>query len=233
VHGHDGLNETNESNDTLSETSTMKTTNTVPKRAALIAVLILGSNAWLSAQDTNVDRIEVIGAGLKPQQEKTTADMSTNSQSSQVTKINKGSSLMGTVVKNQQGEQLGKIRDLVIDFNSGRVAYLVLDSAIGYFSSPRFHAVPLAAFQPDPTGTSLILNADKAKLDRSEGFAKDNWPAVTTAAWGAEPFWKDSQGTSGSPEKQDLDQQNTKGQQTNESKDATIEPKTSPPQPQQ
>jgi sporulation protein YlmC with PRC-barrel domain len=190
VRGHRGLNKTNESNDALKKTFTMKTTNTLARRAALMTVLILGSSAWLSAQDTNEDRIEVLGARLDRQQEKTTAGLSTNSQSAQVMKINKGSSLIGSTVKNQKGEELGKIRDLVIDFNSGRVAYIVLDSATGLLGPQKLHAVPLRAFQPDPAGTSLVLNADKGKLERSEGFAKDNWPAVTTATWGAEPFWK-------------------------------------------
>ena len=194
MRGHYGLNRTNESNEALKKAFTMKHTKTLAKRSALFAVLILGSSAWLSAQDTNLNRIEVIGSGLGRPQEKTTADMNTNSQTSEVLKINKGSSLIGIVVKSQQGEELGKIRDLVIDFNSGRVAYLVLDSASGLFSSPKLHAVPLLAFQPDPTGTSLILNASRSKLDLSEGLAKDNWPAVTTATWGAEQFWKDPPG---------------------------------------
>jgi len=211
----------------------MKTTNTSAKRTALVAVLLLGSSAWLSAQDTNSDQIAPLGGELGRQQEKTTAALSTNAQSSQVMKINKGSSLIGTTIKNQQGEELGKIHDLVIDFNSGRVAYLVLNSAPGLFSSSKLHAVPLRAFQPDAEGTSLVLNADKAKLDGSEGFAKDNWPAVTTATWGAEPFWKDSQGTPGSREKHGLYDQKTKDQQTKENKDTTIEPKKTEPQPQQ
>ena len=193
----------------------MKTTNTLVKRVALIAVLLLGGSAWASAQ-TNQGQLGEPEGGPASQQDNVTAGASTNSQSSQLMKINKGSSLIGATVKNQQGEELGKISDLVIDFNSDRIAYAVLNSETGLFSSSKLHAVPLRAFQPDATGTSLILNADKAKLDSSESFDKNNWPAVTTATWGAEPFWKDAPGSSGAPEGRDMGQQNTKEQQDKE-----------------
>ena len=190
----------------------MKTTNTLAKRAALIAVLLLGSRAWVSAQ-TNQGQFGQPESGLVRQQEVKTADTNTSRSFTQVMKINKGSSFIGATVKNQQGEALGKIRDLVIDFNSGQIAYVVLDSETGLFSAAKLHAVPLRAFQPDAAGTSLILNADKDKLARSEAFTKDNWPAAGTAAWGAEPFWKDTQGNSGSLEGHDLDQQNNQERQ--------------------
>lgn len=205
----------------------MKTTNKLTKQVALITVLILGSSAWVSAQP-NPEQIGQPEGGLVRQQGTITTDASTNSQSLQAMKINKGSSLIGATVKNQQGEKLGRIHDLVIDFNSDRVAYVVLASEVGLLSAGKLHAVPLRAFQPDAEGKSLILNADKAKLDRSDGFAKDNWPAVTTATWGAEPFWQDAQGASSSQEGRALDQQKIKEQQDPENKDSAIEPNADP-----
>ena len=184
------------------------------RQAALITALILGSGGWVSAQ-TNQGRANPgqynpdqstgqynqgqynegqpghPGIQMDRQPAAINADRSINNQALPLTKINKGSSLIGATVKNQQGENLGKVRDLVIDFDSDRVAYLVLGADSGAFSSEKMHAVPLRAFQPDATGTSLILNADKAKLEASAGFDKDNWPATATGVWGAEPFWKD------------------------------------------
>src|ERR1051326_7963188 len=209
----------------------MKATNTSPKRAALTAALTLGSSAWLSAQETQT-LIEQPEGGSRRQHEKKTDGLGTSDQSSQPMKINKGSSLIGTTVKNQHGEALGRIHDLVIDYNADRVAYVVLDSDMsrphpgmaseptevmakpadgkgsiaplalyppgfdqaslliydpavarwvkggssgtGIVSSHKLHAVPLRAFQPDFAGTALILNADKDKLARSEGFDKNN-----------------------------------------------------------
>ena len=143
-------------------------------------------------------------------------------QSSQPPQINKGSSLIGTTVKNQQGENLGKITDLVIDYDSERVSYVVLDSGAGNLNAQKLHAVPLRAFQRDAAGTSLILNTDKARLDSSEGFANNNWPSTATGTWGAEPSSKDGR---------DLNQQKLK-QQQDEENNKRIELKESEPEPQ-
>jgi sporulation protein YlmC with PRC-barrel domain len=212
----------------------MKNTNPLAKPAALIAVLVLGSSAWLSAQTTQAPIGQPAGSPAR-EQATSTAEPGATNQASQLMKINKGSSLIGTTVKNQQGEILGKIRDLVIDFSSEKVAYVVLDSGAGLLSAPKLHAVPLRAFQPDAEGTSLILNADKEKLASAAGFDKNNWPAMTTAAWGAEPFWKDAPATSSSPEAKDAEQQSIKAQQDKqyqEFKDAKVAPKKTEPQPQ-
>jgi len=209
----------------------MKTTRTLVKRTALIAGLVLSSGAWLSAQTPQAG-IERPAGGLDRQQDKYAAALGTTNQSSQPLKINKGSSLIGTTVKNQQGETLGKITDLVIDFNSERVSYVVLDSASGVLTAQKLHAVPLRAFQPDAEGKSLVLNAEKAKLDRSAGFSKDNWPAVATPAWGAEPFWKDAKGTHDFPEPRALDQRYIQDPPNEDSQDTTKGLKNTEPPPQ-
>jgi sporulation protein YlmC with PRC-barrel domain len=108
----------------------------------------------------------------------------------EVKKVNQCSELIGTVVKNQQGERLGKIKDIVIDFSKDRVAYVVLETSHGAFSADKLHAVPLRAFQPSEDGKSLILNADKDKLANAEGFSKDSWPSPSNPTWGAQPFWQ-------------------------------------------
>jgi sporulation protein YlmC with PRC-barrel domain len=173
----------------------MKTT--LGKRAALIAVLALGSSTWLNAADglggSPIGGAEA-GAPLGPQLR---LPVVRTTNQGQVLEINKSSTLIGATVKNQQGEKLGKIRDLVIDLNSERVAYAVLGSPGMFFSAEKLQAVPLRALQPDATGTSLILNASKENLASSPGFDKANWPEVGTAVWGAEPFWKENQRTNG------------------------------------
>lgn len=165
------------------------------------------------------------GSGLDRQQNRTGT-----SQAAQPLSINKGSSLIGTTVKNQQGETLGKITDLVIDLKSERVSYLVLDSGAGISSTEKLHAVPLRAFTANSEGTALTLNADKAKLGSSEGFTKDNWPTVGTATWGAEPFWKDTQEADDSAQKRALEQQYIQDQINQEPKDASKDFRGTKPQ---
>jgi len=125
-----------------------------------------------------------------------TSSTSTSATSGdQVTKINKASQLVGMTVKNQQGEKLGKIDDVVIDLSGEKVAYCVLSVSQGAFSADKLHAVPLRAFQPSADGTHITLNADKEKLAQAPGFDKENWPSPSNPSWGAQPFWQE-QGTS-------------------------------------
>jgi len=126
-----------------------------------------------------------------PQPGQPRSSQTTTSTAMGVKKINKASELIGMDVKNQQGEKLGDIKDVVFDFTSERVGYVVLSADPGALQAEKLHAVPLKAFQPSADGTSLILNADKQKLASAEGFAKDSWPNPSNPSWGAQPFWQD------------------------------------------
>lgn len=217
------------------------------KQIALIAALIVGSSAWLPAQNNNQgqNQGQTPSQGLGGQRQigqpadqtlrtdQKSTNLTTGAQSMQPVKINKASSFIGSTVKNQQGERLGKIHDVVLDFNSDRVSYVVLSTSSGILSSEKLHAVPLRAFQVDSDGTSVTLNSDKDKLTTAESFDKNNWPSMNNTTWGAEPFWKDRQSTNTQSTidptgKQDADQQykGDKGDRTNPTtpKDSEIKP---------
>jgi sporulation protein YlmC with PRC-barrel domain len=103
-----------------------------------------------------------------------------------ISKFNKASGLIGMNVHNSQGENLGEIKDLVLDLHSGKVSYAVL--SVGGFLGigDKFIAVPPSVFTMG-ADDKLVLNADKAKLQQAPGFAKNNWPDVENPSWGA--FW--------------------------------------------
>lgn len=100
----------------------------------------------------------------------------------QVTDANKASELMGMKVVNRQNEDLGKIKDIVVDFESGKVAYVVLSSGTGFFGAGgSLIAVPVAALTPRDGAEGFIMDADKARLEQAQGFDADNWPAIDAA----------------------------------------------------
>jgi sporulation protein YlmC with PRC-barrel domain len=107
-------------------------------------------------------------------------------QSGSPTNINKASSLIGMEVRNQSDEKLGKIEDIVLDLNSGKISYAVLNAG-GPFRS-KLVAVPVNAFTAGPDQKHLLLNADKAKLEAAKGFDKNTWPSVSNPDWGADTF---------------------------------------------
>ena len=119
------------------------------------------------------------------------SSQTTTTTTTEMRKINKASELIGMDVKNLQGEKLGDIKDVVLDFTNERVGYVVLSADPGALQAEKLHAVPLKAFQPSADGDSLILNADKQKLASAQGFSKESWPNPSNPSWGAQPFWQE------------------------------------------
>jgi sporulation protein YlmC with PRC-barrel domain len=90
--------------------------------------------------------------------------------------IPKASTFIGSLVENQQGESLGKIGDLVIDPNAGRITYAALSYGSVLGLGGKLFAVSWEALQLQPDGKTFVLNVAKETLENSPGFDKDNWP---------------------------------------------------------
>lgn len=84
--------------------------------------------------------------------------------------------LSGDKVRNAEGEDLGKLEDLMIDLESGRVAYAVISFGAGFMRSGKLFAVPWASLTVDQKDKELILNVTREMLDTAEGFDEDQWP---------------------------------------------------------
>src|SRR5512140_1951572 len=87
------------------------------------------------------------------------------------------SKIIGEEVVNRQNESLGKIHELVIDAQDGRLAYAVLTFGGFMGMGTKLFAMPWKAFEFSNTENKLILNVDKKKLEHAPGFEKDAvWP---------------------------------------------------------
>lgn len=86
------------------------------------------------------------------------------------------STLHGTNVVNLQGKDLGEIKDLMIDPESGRVIYAVLDFGGFLGIGDKLFAVPMQAFSIDRQNERFTLDMTKERLENAPGFDKDNWP---------------------------------------------------------
>ena len=110
------------------------------------------------------------------------------------------STLEGDTVRNPEGEDLGKIDEIMIDISSGRVAYAVLSFGGFLGMGDKLFAVPWSALTVDEDERCFILDADKASLEQAPGFDKDNWPDMNDVTWGSEiftyyqqtPYWEES-----------------------------------------
>lgn len=86
------------------------------------------------------------------------------------------SSLSNDNVKNAQGEDLGSVKDIMINTENGQVQYYVLSFGGFMGMGDKLFAIPPQAISVDTDDKCLILNADKDKLKNAPGFDKDHWP---------------------------------------------------------
>src|SRR5512142_1244172 len=86
------------------------------------------------------------------------------------------SSLIGDSVVNAQGEDLGKIEEIMIHVPSGRIAYAVLSFGGFMGMGDKLFAIPWEALTLDEDEKHFVLNVDKEKLEKAPGFDKDKWP---------------------------------------------------------
>ena len=106
--------------------------------------------------------------------------------------------LTGDAVRNSGGESLGKVKEIMIDVPSGRVAYAVLSFGGILNLGSKLFAVPWNALTLDEDEKEFILDIDKTRLENAPGFDKDNWPDMADESWGSaifsfygtEPYWE-------------------------------------------
>jgi len=87
----------------------------------------------------------------------------------------KASDLIGMSVNNNQNEKLGKVEDLAVDVESGRVVQVILSTGGFLGIGDTLTAVPPGALHRDVTNKVLNLDADKEKLKGAPKFEMSNW----------------------------------------------------------
>ena len=107
------------------------------------------------------------------------------------------STLKGSRIFNFAGEELGKVDDLVVDLDSGRLSYVVV--SLGGFLGIRdkLFAVPWDLFSARPGDHQFYLDMDKQMLLDGPSFERSRWPDMSDAGWAAEihshyaqkPYW--------------------------------------------
>src|SRR5262245_42681617 len=81
--------------------------------------------------------------------------------------------VIGGKVRNRKGEDLGTIKDLMIDLNEGRTVYAVLTFGGFLGLGSKLFPVPWGALTYKPDKQVFILNVAKETLETAEGFDDD------------------------------------------------------------
>jgi sporulation protein YlmC with PRC-barrel domain len=85
-------------------------------------------------------------------------------------------SIIGYEIRNPQGEDLGKVDNIMVNLNSREVEYVVVEFGSFLGVGGKLFAVPLKELKVDAENKIFTLNRDKEYLKKSPGFDKDHWP---------------------------------------------------------
>lgn len=91
--------------------------------------------------------------------------------------------LVGNDVYNHKDEDLGDIKEIMLDMRSGKVAYAVLSFGGFLGMNEKLFAVPWEALTLDTVNERFILNVEKDRLSEAPGFDEDDWPDMADLSW--------------------------------------------------
>ncbi|MBJ7312272.1 PRC-barrel domain-containing protein [Rugamonas sp. CCM 8940] len=89
--------------------------------------------------------------------------------------------LIGEDVYNQQEEDLGDIKEIMLDMQSGQIAYAVLSFGGWLGLGDKLFAVPWQSLQLDTANKRFLLDVSKERLKAAPGFNKDDWPDMASS----------------------------------------------------
>ena len=96
--------------------------------------------------------------------------------------------IIGSKVVNLKGETLGKIENLVVDIDTGRIVYAVLESG-GFLSiGDKLLPVPWGSLAALPSEGIFFLNQSKEQMEKAPAFDRKNVPNMGDVPWGADVF---------------------------------------------
>ena len=85
--------------------------------------------------------------------------------------------LDGMKVRNDAGDKLGEVDGLLVDTNSGRAYYVVVDAG-GWFKSKHL-LMPIGQLRLDADQDALVVNLAKDQVERFPGFDLDRFDSLS------------------------------------------------------
>ena len=92
--------------------------------------------------------------------------------------LRRASELIGKDVSGHEGENLGKIGDLVVNIGKGQVRYAVFEFDRPWNVNSTAAMVPLRIFDFSADRANAVVNVDKSNLDNALSFDKNRWPLI-------------------------------------------------------
>ncbi|MDE1181643.1 PRC-barrel domain-containing protein [Paraburkholderia sp.] len=105
--------------------------------------------------------------------------------------------LDGNPVISIDGDDVGKIKQIMLDVRSGRIAYAVLSTGGFLGVGEKLLAIPWTALALDIENKCFRLDMATERVKNAPGFDKHHWPSMADQTWatsvhqyyGSEPYW--------------------------------------------
>jgi sporulation protein YlmC with PRC-barrel domain len=94
--------------------------------------------------------------------------------------------LLGEDVCNCQDEDLGDIKEIMLDTQTGHIAYAVLAFGGWLGMGGKLFAVPWHSLTLDSNQHRFVLDCSKEQLQNAPGFDKHHWPDMASTAFATE-----------------------------------------------
>jgi sporulation protein YlmC with PRC-barrel domain len=100
------------------------------------------------------------------------------------------SSLEGDKVVNPGGEDLGEIKEIMLDLESGKIDYFVIEFGGFLGLGVKYFAIPFRLLKLDPPNKRFVFEVAREILEKAPGFDMDHWPDTNLHFDEVHSYWR-------------------------------------------
>src|SRR3954470_23279581 len=102
--------------------------------------------------------------------------------------IGRATEIIGKKVVNLEGENVGDIKDIMVNYSDGQVTYAIMSFGGVLGLGDKLFAVPWVSLRRDRSNDRFVMKANKDLLKNAPGFDKTNWPDMSDPTRQAEIY---------------------------------------------
>jgi sporulation protein YlmC with PRC-barrel domain len=110
------------------------------------------------------------------------------------TRVLTASSIIGDKVENNQGESVGKIKDIMLNLQDGKIQYLIIEFGGFLGIGEKLFAIPFSALKLNADKEDFVLDVEKSFLEKAPGFDQAHWPDTHSHFHAVSTYWGDFMG---------------------------------------
>ena len=91
---------------------------------------------------------------------------------------------------NTGGEHLGEIKEIMLDMESGKIDYFVIEFGGFLGMGVKYFAIPFRLLKLDAANKRLIFEQAREILEKAPGFDMDHWPDTNLHFEEVHSYWR-------------------------------------------